>query len=254
MTALVWFRRDLRVRDHPALREALAGHERVVPVFCLDDRLLHGRFASGPRTQFLLESLEDLDRGLRDRGGALVVRRGPPERELGELAGEVGAEAVHFTRDLTPFARARGRRVTEALEGAGVELHAHPGLTVADDASAIVTKEGRPYSVFSPFHRAWLASPRRDVLEAPRKVALPEEVERGAVPTLAELGLEQEVEEPVSGGESVGRVRLERFLRSGGRLRDRPRRPRRRPDLASLALPTPRVRVATGDRGAAARS
>ena len=56
MTALVWFRRDLRVHDHPALRAALDAHERVVPVFCLDDRLLHGRHASGPRTQFLLES------------------------------------------------------------------------------------------------------------------------------------------------------------------------------------------------------
>ena len=53
MTALVWFRRDLRVRDQPALRAALDAHEEVVPVFCLDDRLLHGRHASGPRTQFI---------------------------------------------------------------------------------------------------------------------------------------------------------------------------------------------------------
>ena len=82
MTAIVWFRRDLRVHDHPALRAALAGDERVVPVFCLDDRLLHGRHASGPRTQFLLECLADLDGSLRERGSGLVVRRGAPEREL----------------------------------------------------------------------------------------------------------------------------------------------------------------------------
>ena len=93
MTAIVWFRRDLRVHDHPALRAALAEHERVVPVFCLDDRLLHGRHASGPRTQFLLECLDDLDASLRERGGGLVLRHGPPERELAELAGEDRAPA-----------------------------------------------------------------------------------------------------------------------------------------------------------------
>ena len=48
MTAIVWLTRDLRAHGHPALRAALDGSERVVPVFCLDDRLLHGRHASGP--------------------------------------------------------------------------------------------------------------------------------------------------------------------------------------------------------------
>ena len=68
LTALVWLRRDLRLHDHPALRAALDHHDRVVPVFCFDDRLLHGRHASGPRTQFLLECLADLDASLRVRG------------------------------------------------------------------------------------------------------------------------------------------------------------------------------------------
>ena len=51
MTALLWLRRDLRLSDHPALHAALAAHESVVPVFCLDDQLLHGRHASAPRTR-----------------------------------------------------------------------------------------------------------------------------------------------------------------------------------------------------------
>ena len=59
MTALLWLTRDLRVHDHPALRAALDGGDGVVPVFCFDDRLLGGRHASGPRTQFLLECLAD---------------------------------------------------------------------------------------------------------------------------------------------------------------------------------------------------
>jgi deoxyribodipyrimidine photo-lyase len=50
MTAIVWFTRDPRLHDHPALRAALDRGERVVAVFCLDDRLLAGRNASGPRS------------------------------------------------------------------------------------------------------------------------------------------------------------------------------------------------------------
>jgi deoxyribodipyrimidine photo-lyase len=84
MVALLWFRRDLRIHDHPALREALARHEQIVPVFCLDDRLLHGRHASGPRTAFLLECLTDLDEQLAARGARLVKRQA--RSQLGLLA------------------------------------------------------------------------------------------------------------------------------------------------------------------------
>ena len=82
MTAILWLRRDLRVHDHPALEAARTGGEHLVPVFCFDDRLLHGRHSSGPRTQFLLECLADLDESLRRRGSRLVVRRGRPETRV----------------------------------------------------------------------------------------------------------------------------------------------------------------------------
>lgn len=213
MTAIVWFRRDLRVHDHPALRAALAAHERVVPVFCLDDRLLHGRHASGARTQFLLECLADLDASLRERGGGLVVRHGPPERELPALANELGAAHVHFTSDVSPFARRRGERVREAA--AGVELHGHPGLGAVDDAGALRTVSGRPYTVFTPFHRTWERAGRREVLGAPRELApLPSRLAKGRIPALGSLGLSQEVQEPPRGGEREARERLSRFLAS----------------------------------------
>ena len=202
MTAIVWFRRDLRVRDHPALRHALAEHDRIVPFFCLDPRLLHGRHASGPRTQFMLECLADLDESL---DGRLVVRHGRPEEELVRIAREAGAGDVYFSADVSPFARQRGSRVNEA----GLRLHACPGLTVVDDVGALQTGTGRPYTVFSPFHRRWSGEPRRAVLRAPRKLAGPSL--SGAIPSLTELGLRQEVEEPMPGGETAARRRLAAF-------------------------------------------
>ena len=217
MAALVWFRRDLRVHDNPALHAALAAHEKVVPVFCLDDRLLHGRHASGPRTQFMLESLADLRAALERRGSTLVVRRGPPERELPALARAVGASAVHFAQDVTPFARGRGDRTGRALLDAGIELCAHPGLNVVDDVTAIATGKGTPYTVYSPFRRIWEAEPRRDVLAAPRRMPAVE-VEPGPIPSLEDLGLRERVPDPMPGGETEGRRRLDRFLR--GPVRD----------------------------------
>jgi deoxyribodipyrimidine photo-lyase len=175
-TAIVWFRRELRVHDHPALHAAVAEADRVIPFFCLDDRILHGRNASGPRTQFMLECLADLDQSLRDRGAALVIRHGNPKEELRKL----GADAVHFTGP-----------------------NGHPGLTVVDDVGAM-----KPYVVFSPFHRAWEREPRREVLAPPRRVTLPDGIDPGRIPSLRELGLEQEVDDPLGGGETEGRKRL----------------------------------------------
>jgi len=211
-SGIVWFRRDLRVRDHPALRAALDAHERVVPVFCFDDRLLRGRHESGPRTQFLLECLADLDAELRERGSGLVIRHGPPERELVRLAAEARSEVIHVTQDVSPFARRRGERARAAFADAGVELRPHEGLN-AVDVRSIETGQGRPYSVFSPFHRKWLETPRREVLEAPRELPpLPSGLSKGRIPSLEALGLAQEVSDPAAGGEGQARRALDRFL------------------------------------------
>ncbi|HYP47601.1 MAG TPA: deoxyribodipyrimidine photo-lyase [Thermoleophilaceae bacterium] len=216
MAALLWFTKDLRLHDLPALHAALANHELVVPVFCLDERLLHGRHRSGPRTQFMLECLEDLNGSLGERGSGLVVRYGRPEQELASLAAQIGADEVYASADVGPFARSRLGRVADALASAGATLRARPGVNVLDDVAAPLTGSGEPYKVFSPFYRNWLRQPRREVLAAPAALpALPAGLDQGAVPTLAELGLEQEVTDPLRGGERRARERLERFLREG---------------------------------------
>ena len=122
-TALVWFRRDLRVHDHPPLRAALDACERVVPVFVLDERLLG---VSENREAFLYACLRDLRESLQQRGGNLVVVRGRPEQELPKLAKEHDATAVYFASDVSPFAMDRDRRVVEALSEAGHRAPPHP--------------------------------------------------------------------------------------------------------------------------------
>ena len=113
----------------------------------------------------MLECLADLDERL---GGLLVFRRGSPERELAALAGEAGATEMHFSADSGPFARRRIDRVLRSVRQAGVEGFAHPGLHAVDDLDGVRTQAGKPYTVFSPFHRTWLGEPRREVLGRPR--------------------------------------------------------------------------------------
>ncbi len=213
MSSLLWLRRDLRLHDHPALRAALDAGGTVVPVFCFDDGLLKGRHASGPRTQFLLECLADLDGSLRRRGSRLFVRHGPPRRELPALARALEADSVHYTRDVSPFARARESGARVALEQAGVAAVGHPGLFAVDHLEPIRTGTGDPYTVFTPFYRNWLHQPRRRVLGVPRGLEPPSaNVAAGRLPKLADLGLEQECSDPALGGEQAGREALRRFL------------------------------------------
>ncbi len=216
-TAIVWLRRDLRLHDHPPLAAALAAHERVVPVFVLDPRLLNGRFASAPRTAFLLGCLRELDAALRERGSALAIRHGAPERELPALAHAIEARAVYWASDATPYALARDRRVRAALAACGVEAIPGAGTFVAD-VGRPRTSTGRPFTVFTPFHRAWGALERRPVHRAPAKLPpLPRGLDRGRIPSLADLGLAaaDALAEPAAlPGESAARAALARWLAS----------------------------------------
>ncbi|HYB26451.1 MAG TPA: deoxyribodipyrimidine photo-lyase [Solirubrobacteraceae bacterium] len=212
MTKLLWLRRDLRIHDHPALEAARHRADHLVPVFCFDDRLLHGRHASGPRAQFLLECLADLDQSLRARGSRLVVRRGPPEIEIPKLASQTAADSVHYTADVSAFARDRDARVAAALKPTGATVHEHPGLFALDDLTAIRTQGGDPYTVFTPFHRAWTGTPRRATHGAPRRLPpIASGLDSGTLPMLSDLGLRQEIDEPAPGGERHAREAMRAF-------------------------------------------
>jgi deoxyribodipyrimidine photo-lyase len=208
-TAVLWYRRDLRLHDHPALTTAVREYERVVPAFVFDDALLHGRFRSAPRTDFMLGCLRALDEQLRRLGSGLVIRSGEPEQALVALAEELRAAAVLWTSDVSPYARARDARVTAALRAAGVAARPHGGGYVVD-VSEPRTGSDTPYHVFTPFHRSWRELRRREPCDAPRRLPrLPSRLRKGRLPrSIAELGLDASavVPEPiVAPGEAAGR-------------------------------------------------
>ncbi len=209
-TALLWFRRDLRLADHPALTRAVRDFDRVICVFVLDDALRDGRYASIPREAFMLGCLRALDAGLRKRGSGLVIRRGRPEHELAALAREVGADAALWTSDVAPYARARDGRVTEALRAAGVRALPQTGGYVVDVGTPR-TQGGTPFTVFTPFFARWRGLERRAVHRAPARLApLPSDLLPGRLPAApAGGGL---AEPHCAPGEPAARAALGRWL------------------------------------------
>ena len=207
--AIVWFRRDLRLHDHPALHAALAAADVVVPAFVLDEQLLAGRWASANRAWFMRESLAALARELADRGAPMRILRGRPAESLPALAVSLGAAGVYATRDATPYGRRRDRAVAERLAAAGIGFHARPGLYV-HEPDALAAAGGRPFGVYGAFRRAWDAAPRRRLLPAPDRIpGLPGPGD--PVPDLGQPSANPALM-PVP-GEDAARQRLDAWLR-----------------------------------------
>ncbi|CAL9645141.1 Deoxyribodipyrimidine photo-lyase [Actinosynnema sp. ALI-1.44] len=141
---VVWFRRDLRVADHPALLAAAERASRGLALYVLDPRLL--KVAGRPRVDFLFRCLRTLDAKL---GGRLMVVSGNPVEVVPEVAASVGASSVHVSADAGPYGRERDEAVGQRVElvRAGSPYAVTPGRVLKGD--------GSPYRVFSPFRKAW---------------------------------------------------------------------------------------------------
>ncbi|MDX1666661.1 MAG: deoxyribodipyrimidine photo-lyase, partial [Saprospiraceae bacterium] len=105
--AIVWFRQDLRLHDNEALTEALKQADEVIPIYVFDERLFNGETSYGfrktgkYRAQFIIESVEDLRRSLRELKSDLIVRVGKPEEEIFELARQAKSRWVFCNRERT---------------------------------------------------------------------------------------------------------------------------------------------------------
>jgi deoxyribodipyrimidine photo-lyase len=201
-TAVMWFRRDLRTSDQPALLAALASADDVLPLFVLDPEILDE--AGKPRVAFLFRCLEALNKSL---GGNLVVRSGKPADVVPGVAAEVEATDVFCTEDFGPYGRRRDDDVAVALECDHRTLH-RVDSNYAVEPGAVVKKDGTPFQVFTPFSREWAAhgwgapqqAPRSPKYMSVRSDGIPEEPKVDA--------------ELPAAGETAAKRRLDAFLES----------------------------------------
>jgi deoxyribodipyrimidine photo-lyase len=157
-TVIHWFRRDLRVSDNTALSEAAKRAEQVIPVFIFEDAFRTGPDVGAARLAFLLQSVESLRKNLLELGHALVIRCGKSEEILPQLCKEVGAQAVFANKRYEPYTQKRDERITTALLKIGVGFELFKDAVVWEETE-ILTQQGKPYTVFTPYSKAWKAKP-----------------------------------------------------------------------------------------------
>lgn len=164
------FRRDLRLADNTALREAFRRSQEVVPCFIFDPRQVgsKNRYKSERALQFMIESLYDLEKAVAQRGGRLYFFYGDPHDVVATLQDELACDALFINADYTPFSTERdeslrmlcARRDMEFVLTHDLLLHA-PGT--------IMTSTGSAYQQFTPYYEK----------ASKRAVAQPEPLEHG---------------------------------------------------------------------------
>ncbi len=234
MPAVLWFRRDLRLADLPALLAAAESDAEVLACYVLDPRL---KASSGPRRlQYLYDALRDLRDNL---DGRLLVTCGDPKTRIPALAKAVGATSVHVSEDHSPFGRRRDDHVRGALGDVALIATGSPYLV----SPGRVTKgDGTPYKVFTPFYDAWRKQGWRKPAESGRKSA--RWIDPGDVP--GRSGIvdipDAEVELELPAGEQAARRQWKQFISDGLDGYDDDRN---RPDLAATSRMSAHLKFGT---------
>lgn len=151
--ALLWFRQDLRLADHPALHAALEGGGPVVGLYVLDDESPGAWRLGGASRWWLHGSLASLGREIAARDGTLVLRRGDAAREVAAVAAELGAASVHAGVAHEPWWRAADQAVRDALAAQGITYKRHRVATLSAPWR-VKTKTGGIYGMYTPYARA----------------------------------------------------------------------------------------------------
>lgn len=197
---VVWFRRDLRVFDHAPLYRA-AQRGAVIPVFVLDRALLTHPETASARVAFMLECLRSLDQDLRDRQGRLIIRYGDPVEVLPQLVRETEADGIYAHVDFERiYGRVRDARINRVLAQEGMKIRWFEPTGTTPDLIE-----------YPRYRDLWYLQMAEEMIPAPTRVSVPEEVVSEGVPTLEELGLEADGKTIPPGGIEPARQMLREF-------------------------------------------
>jgi deoxyribodipyrimidine photo-lyase len=215
-TAILWFRRDLRLADNPALLRALRAVRRLVPLYIhAPDEEADWRPGAASRW-WLHHSLAALDESLRPKGSRLLIRRGPSLETLRQIARETGASQVYWNRLYEPANIARDTAIKQALRGDGLAVESCNSALLREPW-AVARGKGEPYKVFTPY---WQALQKQGLGEPPQAApdALPppppglESLERDSLRLLPSLPWDGGLRQAWQPGEAGAWARLDAFI------------------------------------------
>ncbi|MDP2259676.1 MAG: deoxyribodipyrimidine photo-lyase [Caulobacter sp.] len=147
---VAWFRQDLRLADNPALAAAAASGRSIIPLYVLDETAPP---LGGASLWWLNKSLASLDASLRALGSRLILRRGDPVHQIGEIIAATGAGAVVWNRLYDKHSVARDSALKSDLNAEGIDVQSFDGGLLVEPWT-VKSGSGDPYKVFTPFWRA----------------------------------------------------------------------------------------------------
>lgn len=222
--AIVWFRQDLRLHDNEALLDAIGHAQEVVPVYVFDERVFLGKTSFGfrkmgkYRAKFIIESVYDLRRSLRERGSELLVRVGRPEEILFDLARQVHSSWIFCNRERTREEVAVQDALEKKLWTIGQEMHYSRGkmLYYTSDLPFPIAQTPDSFTQFRKEVERYV--PVRKPLPAPESFTpLTIAVDPGHIPSIEDFGhdlfkADPRAVLPFRGGETEGLKRLHSYL------------------------------------------
>lgn len=208
-----WFRRDLRLADNTALYFAAKPGNPVIPLYIQSDWSGKHCWTGPNRQHFLCGSLEVLAENLRKIDGRLIVRRGNPVDEIRNLVTETGATEIHFNEDPDPFGKQVEKQVFALCQELGIACHAHPDVSLHGPGQ-VLTGQGTPYKVFTPYSRNWLGLEKASPLPKPGKLDTPPRIRSLPLPSLKDWKLDKPEADILPPGEQAARARLKKAISS----------------------------------------
>lgn len=177
--ALVWFRDDLRLADNPALVSAVASGRPLALVYCLDEVSEGIRPLGSASKWWLHHSLAALGEALERHGHRLILKRGPANELVLNMARGIGAAAVYWNRRYGEGERAVDAALEASLEERGIAVGTFQANLIFEPG-AVRTQGGQSFRVFTPFWRSCMGGERpRQPLPAPRGWPKPASADQG---------------------------------------------------------------------------
>jgi deoxyribodipyrimidine photo-lyase len=201
--SILWYRRDLRISDHPALNAAIASSDEVIPLFILDKTQIDE--AGAKLLAYMSNSLRALDTSLNNR---LHIIEGDQVEVLKELIELYGASEVHISAETEPYGAARDQRV----EAAGIPLIRTGSPYAVAPGRVVKPSDGTPYKVYTPFYKNWCAHGWRAPAPTPKEIKAPTPPEKYRAFPDFEAPAGTKI---IEAGEAAALKRFKEFYKSG---------------------------------------
>ncbi len=154
---LFWFRRDLRLQDNAGLFRALKKYNNVLPIFIFDKNILEKlEDKKDARVTFLHDTLSELRQQLQVLHTDLLIEYGDPQEVWAKLIKQFDIEAVFTNLDWESYAILRDEQVKILLAAQNIPFYAYKDHLIFDK-NEVLKDDGKPYTVFSPYSRKWMA-------------------------------------------------------------------------------------------------